>query len=158
MADFRLQVLGVRRSAQERLDEIHELDQQTAARTLALTAENEELQQRMDQERLDIYTAVGTLQPSSLQFGAQTLYRLTDPANGRTVVYLHGDDAKLVPLLGQFVGVRGQVSTDDRLTLKVIPVTDIAAVDQAQVNGKVQANIVPPSLLSQPQQASITSP
>ena len=57
---------------------------------------------------------------SSLQQGNATLYRLTDPATGRTIVYLRSNDPKYASLLNQFVGVRGDLTSDERLRMKII--------------------------------------
>ena len=157
-ADFRLAVLKVRIDAQHRLEQVRKAEADAAAKTLVLKAEKEELQQRLEANKVDVYSAVGTLQPSSLQFGAETLFRLTDPANGRTVVYLRGNSADAMKLMGRFVGVRGDAVTDDRLSLRVIPFTEIAPVEVAQVNNKVSANIVPPSLVPHAAQASVGNP
>jgi SH3-like domain-containing protein len=153
-AGFRLAILQVRESAQERLAEVAKLESQAAARNQTLKAEQSELEQRLATNEVRLFAAVGTLEASSLQYGAGTLYRLTDPANGRTVIYVRGDDSQAVKLMGQFVGVRGDAVTDDRLNIKVIPFTAIETVDPAQVNGKVIAGIIPPSLMTHAVQAS----
>jgi hypothetical protein len=153
-ASFRLAVLNVRIDAQRRLAELDVMQTEAAKKAQSLKAEEDELQKRLDSHDVTVYTAVGTLRPSSLQYGAQTLYRLADPATGHTVIYLRGDNAAALNLLNQFVGVRGQVGTDDRIGVQLITFTDIAAVDPAQVNGKVVANIVPPSMAGHAVQAS----
>src|SRR5207247_7784393 len=96
------------------------------------------------------YTAVGQLQASTLQAGAGTLYRLTDPANGRTLCYVRSNDAKFGTFLEKFVGVKGELISETQLTVKALLATDIAAVDPAQVTSKVSAQIIPPSLLTKP--------
>jgi uncharacterized protein YgiM (DUF1202 family) len=153
-ASFRLAVLNVRMDAQRRLAELDSMQTEAAKKAQSLKAEEDELQKRLDSHDVTVYTAVGTLRPSSLQYGAQTLYRLADPATGHTVIYLRGDNGAALNLLNQFVGVRGQVGTDDRIGVQLITFTDIAAVDPAQVNGKVVANIVPPSMAGHAVQAS----
>ena len=109
---------------------------------------------RLNAEKVDTYAAVGQLQASSLQYGSQTLYRLVDPANGRTVVYLRTSDPKTADMIGQFVGVRGELVDDDQLNLKVIPFTDITPVDSSLVNTKIQAEFIPPSMIGHGVQAS----
>jgi uncharacterized protein YgiM (DUF1202 family) len=153
-AAFRVAVLKVRLDAQQRLAQVHQMEASAAAKDKVLKAEQDELQKRLDANETHLYAAVGQLQPSSLQFGAQTLYRLTDPATGRTVIYVRGDDAAAVKLMGQFVGVRGDAITDDQLNIKFIPFTVIEIVDPAQVNTKVIAGIIPPSMAGQAVQAS----
>jgi hypothetical protein len=83
------------------------------------------------------------------------LYRLTDPQTGRTVCYIRSDDPKYGSLLGQFIGVKGAVTPDATLNLKVVAPTEWATVDPNQLYRGVAAEIVPPSLLPQSaQQAS----
>jgi len=77
-----------------------------------------------------------------------TLYRLTDPANGRTVVYLRSNDERMPRMIGQFIGVKGEVVTDQQLSLRVITPTDMQTVDPNKLFTSVAATIVPPSLLS----------
>jgi SH3-like domain-containing protein len=153
-AGFRLAVLKVRVDAQARLADLKKVEEAAAQRDKMLKAEQQELQQRLDANQVTLYAAVGQIQPSSLQAGAQTLYRLVDPATGRTLIYARGDDTDAVKLMGQFVGVRGDASMDSRLNLKVIDCTVIETVDPSQVNTKVMAGITPPSLLSPAVQAA----
>jgi uncharacterized protein YgiM (DUF1202 family) len=149
-AGFRLAVLKIRADAQQRLADVHKMEADASSRDQTLKAEQDELQKRLDANDVKLYAAVGQLEPSSLQYGAQTIYRLTDPASGRTVIYVRGDDAAVVKLLHQFVGVRGDVTADDKLDVKVIPFSVIEAVDPLLVNTKVIAGITPPSLTSSP--------
>jgi SH3-like domain-containing protein/flagellar motor protein MotB len=116
-------------------------------RQQALLAEREEIQQRLREREVKYYTAVGTLRPSSVQSGTTTLYRLTDPANGRTVVYIRTNDSKLGGMIGQFIGVRGDVATDQQLALRVVAPTLIEPVDQSKLYTNVASQIVPPSLM-----------
>jgi hypothetical protein len=124
------------------------------ARVAALRAERDELETRVKQTEIKSYTAVGTLRASSLQQGVQTLYRLTDPASGRTVIYLRTNDSKLGTLMNQFIGVKGTVTDDAQLSLKIIEPTDFESVDQSKLYTSVMSQIVPPSLLPTGTQAS----
>jgi hypothetical protein len=72
-------------------------------------------------------------------------------------VYLKGNDPKIVALMGQFVGVQGQLTTDDRAGLKFIAPQDIQACDQGKVNTTVSAQITPPSLLRQSTQGQAST-
>jgi uncharacterized protein YgiM (DUF1202 family) len=153
-AGFRYAVLKVRLDAQARLADVKKMEEVAAQRDKMLQAEQQELQKRLDASQVTLYAAVGQIQASSLQFGSQTLYRLTDPATGRTMIYVRGDDTDAVKLMGQFVGVRGDTSVDEKLNVKVIDCTLIEAADSSQVNTKIIAGIVPPSLLSPAVQAS----
>jgi len=114
---------------------------------LALQAEREELEGRIKNSGVKYFAAVGTLRVSSLQQGGGTLYRLTDPKTGRTVVYLRTDDQKIGTFLNQFIGVQGDMSTEQAINLKVVTPTSFEPVDQSKVNISIAAQIVPPSLM-----------
>jgi hypothetical protein len=116
-------------------------------RQMALQAEREELEQRLKATDMKYFTAVGVLRPSSLQQGPMTLYRLTDPGNGRTVVYVRSNDDKMGLLMGQFIGVKGEMATDQQLNLKVITPERFEACDPAKLYTNVAAQIIPPSLM-----------
>jgi hypothetical protein len=75
------------------------------------------------------------------------LYRLTDPANGRTVVYLRSDDGKLAQSIGQFIGVRGDLVNDTQMNIKVVTPTAFEAVNPAQLGQGIVTQIAPASLL-----------
>jgi hypothetical protein len=117
------------------------------AKVAALRAERDELEVRVKANEIKAYAAVGTLRASSLQQGAQMLYRLTDPGSGRTVIYIRTSDNKLGALMNQFIGIKGTVTDDAQLSLKVIEPTDFEAVDQTKLYSSVMAQIVPPSLM-----------
>ena len=57
-------------------------------------------------------------------------------------------DAKITALMGQFIGVSGQPSTDPQLSLRIITPTDAQEVDESKVNSSVMADIIPPSMLA----------
>lgn len=149
IADYRIASLKVRAESQAQAIEVRDMQEKMQQRQLALKAEREEIQERIQQNDVKIFTAVGTLQTSSLQAGAPPLYRLTDPATGRTMVYLRSDDTKIAGLLGQFIGVRGDVVDEQRLNIKVITPAAMETVDPSKVNNGVVAEIIPPSLLAQ---------
>ncbi len=144
---MRLATIKLRSDAQKQYLEAKKLDADAQARKLALRAEHDELAQKARDQEVSIYTALGTLRISSLQQSGTTLYRLTDPTSGRTLVYLKSNDPKYSSLLNQFVGVKGDVSEDSNLNLKVIDPTGVDTVDQAKVNNTITATIMPPSLL-----------
>ena len=147
IAEFKAEVLKHRLEVQQQFADTRKLLDDGKQRQMALQAEREELEQRIKESDIHFYTAVGTLRPSSLQQGTETLYRLTDPANGRTVVYVRTNDQKIAAMLGQFIGVRGEVQSDPRLNVRVINPTGFEPVNPAKVGDKVAAQIVPPSLL-----------
>jgi len=157
IAEFRVQTLKIRAGAKDEFVAVQKQQQDATAKRQALKAEQEEIAQQIQKNDVKIYTAVGTLRTSSLQMGPTTLYRLTDPSTGRTVCYLRSDDAKYGQALGQFIGVKGQVATDPQLSLKVVTPTDWSPVDPNQLYRGVAAQIVPPSLVPQAQQASATN-
>jgi uncharacterized protein YgiM (DUF1202 family) len=116
---------------------------------LALEEERRELEKRIANSSVQTYTALGTLRLSSLQNGAETLYRLTDPRTGSTLVYIRSNDQQLAQMVGQFIGVRGPIADDSQLQLKVITLDGAEVVDPSKVNTRVLAPIVPPSMLPQ---------
>jgi uncharacterized protein YgiM (DUF1202 family) len=148
VVDARLAALKVRTEARESYVILKKNQQEMEQKTVALTAEREELQERIKQNDVKVFTAVGTLRTSSLQLGGGTLYRLTDPETGRTVVYIRTTDTTIPTFINQFIGVKGELSGDPALNLKVINApTGAEAVDPTKVNGSVAAQIIPPSLL-----------
>jgi uncharacterized protein YgiM (DUF1202 family) len=145
---IRIATLKARQDNKVKLIEVRKLEKQAADRQLALQAEQEELAERLKQQQIQVFTAVGELQPSSLQIGGGTLYRLVDPATGRTEIYVRTSDTKITAMMGQFIGVKGEPETDSQLSLRVIEPTDAQQVDEAKVNSSVMASIVPPSMLA----------
>jgi hypothetical protein len=112
----------------------------------ALVAERQEIEDRIKKNDIQVYAAVGTLRPSSLQIGQGVLYRLTDPASGRTVCYLRSNDSKYGQYLNQFIGIRGNITSDPQLKSMVENPVDVQLVDATKVNQSIAAQIVPPSL------------
>jgi hypothetical protein len=83
------------------------------------------------------------------------LYRVTDPATGRTVCYVRSNEATTVNLIGQFVGVKGQLKDEARLGARVVTPTEISPCDPAKVHTAITAQIIPPSLMpKEPAQAT----
>ena len=146
IAETHLATLKLRQKAADELAKAKEAQEQMQKKELALHGERKELEERLHELGVASYTAVGELQMSSLQLNSKTLYRLTDPANGRTVCYLRTDDPKYVTYLGKFIGVKGGLSTESKLSMKVCSPTDVANVDPAKVGRGVSATIVPPSM------------
>lgn len=156
VVQLRLATLTGRAQSQTKLLEARKIEKEAAQKQLVLQAEQQELTERLKQTEVQIFAAVGTLEPSSLQVGGGTLYRLTDPDSGRTMIYIRSADAKIADMIGKFVGVKGTATTDSQLSLRVITPSDIEPVDPAKVNGSVAAEIIPPSLLARQASASST--
>ena len=146
IANYRLEVLKSRRDAQQELNAAMAAQQQGATTRQALGAEGQELQQRAAASNVEVYAAVGELRASSLQLGDRPLYRLTDPANGRTVVYVRSADPHLASMSGQFVGVRGDLVDDTRMNLKYVNADAVEPVEAAAVYKTVAARLAPASL------------
>ena len=138
--------LSVRRAAENRAGVLRLLEQQQnevvtarkeAAQFRAKQAEYEnqrrQIETRIKQVGVTVYTAVGQLDTSSIQQGGQPLYRLVDPADGQTVVYIRTSDAKQTAMIGKYVGVRGEVVSDQQLAVKVISPMAMEAVDASLV-------------------------
>jgi hypothetical protein len=156
IAEMRIGTLKVRADARDQFLEAQKMQAEAKARQQALKAEQEELAQRVKDNDVQIYSALGTLRTSSLQQSGQTLYRLTDPGTGRTLLYLRSSDAKYAGLLNQFIGVRGQIIEDAQMNLKIITPTDAEQVDQSKVGNTVTAQVIPPTLLPKAPTASIS--
>jgi hypothetical protein len=148
VVQIRIATLEARSDNKVKLVEAKRIEKEAAEKRLALQAEQQELAERLKTQEIQVFAAVGKLEASSLQIGGGTLYRLTDPATGRTVVYLRSSDPKVTGLMGQFIGVTGEVTTDSQLSLRVVTPTDAQVVQPEKVNGSVMADIEPPSLLA----------
>jgi uncharacterized protein YgiM (DUF1202 family) len=147
IAESRAATLKLRAAAAGEMAAAKAAQEALSKRQMALQAERKELEEQLAAKGVASYTAVGELQSSSLQQGAKILYRLTDPANGRTVCYIRTDDGKFLTMMGKFIGVHGELSTDPQLSVKVIAPTDVSPVDAAKVNHGVTATVIPPSML-----------
>ncbi len=146
ISDRRIATLKLRGEALTELTAARAADAEAAKRQQARVAEQQELEERIKKDDVTVFTAVGTLRTSSLQNSNQMLYRLTDPNTGRTIVYLRSNDDKLAGLMGQFIGVSGDVTTDS--DMKIIAPTAFEKIDQNLVGTKIAARMIPPSLLS----------
>ena len=149
IADARIAALKVRQQTREEFVAVRKNQQEMEARRLALQAEREELEEQIRQTNVEFFAAVGTLRTSSLQQGPKgtTLYRLTDPQSGRTLVYVRTSDREFGAMLNQFVGVKGELKADPLLRMRVITPTETKAIDAAKVGSTVAAAVLPPSIL-----------
>jgi hypothetical protein len=155
IAEMRIATIKARQEVRDQYVETMKMEAAATAKQLALKAEQQELQQRVKDQDVTMYAAVGTLRSSSLQPSGGTLYRLTDPGTGRTLLYVRSDDPKYAMMLNQFVGVRGTVTEDSAMSLKIIVPTLAEPVDEAKVNTTVTAEVIPPTLMPKAPTASI---
>ena len=161
IAEIRVASLKVRNDAREKFLAVKADQQKMQEKQQSLVAERQEIEERIKQNDIQLFAAVGTLRTSSLQMGQGMLYRLTDPASGRTVCYIRTSDAKYGQLIGQFIGIRGTLTSDSQLKAIVENPTEYKNVEPSQVNIKVAAQIIPPSLVKNvppPVPASVLPP
>ena len=147
IAQVRVASLQARNDAREKFLAVQNDEKKMAAKQQSLIAERQEIEDRIKQNNLEIFVAVGTLRTSSLQIGQAMLYRLTDPATGRTVAYIRTNDSKIAGMLGEFIGVRGPVTNDAQLKTIIENPTEAKLVDPDKVNRSIAAQFVPPSLV-----------
>ena len=149
IADVRIAALKLRKQTRDEFAAVRRNQEEMDARRKALQAERQELEEQIRQSQVEFFAAVGTLRPSSLQNGPRgtTLYRLTDPESGRTLVYVRSKDPQITALLNQFVGVKGQLQADPLLRMKVITPSEAKAVDQTKVGSTIAAGVIPASIL-----------
>jgi uncharacterized protein YgiM (DUF1202 family) len=147
ITDRRVATLQLRAEAQKELQQAKADWAKNQEKDKAADAERTEIQERLKKNGVTYYTAVGTLRTSSIQDGGQTLYRLTDPNTGATVVYLRGADAKIGSMLGQFLGVKGDVAPAGG-GIQILTATEVEAVDPTLVGTRVAARMTPPTLIS----------
>jgi hypothetical protein len=149
LADARIAALKVRKQTREEFLVVRKNQDEMENRRKALQAERQELEEQIKATNVEFFAAVGTLRTSSLQQGPKgtTLYRLTDPQTGRTLVYVRSADREFSAMLNQFVGVKGELKADPLLRMKVITPSETRPVDQTKVGTTVAAGVLPPSLL-----------
>ncbi len=149
MAEFRVKGLQVRKEALVQFNETKRLRDEIAAnQTRPLEAEGQEIDNRIKEATVKQFTASGTLRQSALPYGGRTLYRLTDPASGRTVVYVNTDDANVIKMEGLFIGIRGEVVEDSVRRIKFIQPKEVEQIDPSGlIKGTVTSTLTPPSLL-----------
>jgi SH3-like domain-containing protein len=147
ISEIRLIGLRGKAQAQQELLAMRKQQQESTQKIETIQAERKAIEDKMA-GGVTIYTAVGTFQASTLQFGKGTLYRLTDPATGRSLCYVRTDDSKVNTFLEKFVGVRGELGNDPQISLQIVSAIEIATIDPAKVNKGISAQISPPSLLT----------
>lgn len=147
IADIRVKTLQIRMEARDQYEQAMKMEAAAQSRELSLKAERQELAQRIKRQTITMYTALGTLRTSSLQESGATLYRLTDPNTGHTLLYIRSNDPQYANLLNQFIGVRGNINDDAAMSLKVMTPTVAEKVDPLKVNKTIMAQVIPPSML-----------
>ena len=149
VVDVRIAALNVRKQTRDEFTAVRKTQEEMSTRRKALQAEREELEEQIKATQVEFFAAVGTLRTSSLQQGPRgtMLYRLTDPETGRTLVYVRTSSRDVTALLNQFVGVKGELTNDPLLRLRVITPTEAKAVDQTKVGSTIAAAVIPTSIL-----------
>jgi uncharacterized protein YgiM (DUF1202 family) len=145
-AESRLRALKSRLDAQNEILAVKKLREESNERIARLKAEQDAINQRLAGTSMRLFTAVGNLESSTLEQNGAPLYRLTDPGTGHTVVYVKSDNS-LPAKVGTFVGVKGDVLSDQTLGVKVITPKSVEDVDPTAVGKTVTAEMMPPSLL-----------
>ena len=147
IAEFRLSGLKVRKDALVAYLDSKKQQADITAKQLPIIAETNEIKQRIAANEITRYTAVGTLRASALPYGDKTLYRLTDPVNGRTVIYVLSNDATLGNNEGMFVAINGEVTDDTRRKIVFITPTSVQTINpELLVKGTAAATYLPASL------------
>ena len=148
IADVRLKGLTLRRDALADSIAGKKRSEALAAKSKPLEVESKEIEQRIKENQIQRFVATGTLRTSALPYAGKTLYRLTDPATERTVVYVLTDDPNVTKFQGLFVGIKGNITDDTVRRVKFIEPMEVEIVDPASiVRGSVTSNLTPASLL-----------
>ncbi len=151
IAQARQRILVAKADSKVKLIALHSAQGETDGKLQSLRAERTELEERVARTEVQVFAALGTLQPSSLQFGqGGKLYRLTDPATGRTACYIRSADVEVAKSLNTLIGVRGTLTEEPGLGMKVVNAVEVQAVDVTRVNKGVTAAIIPPSISARP--------
>jgi hypothetical protein len=147
-AELRIRGLNIRKEALAQYLEVKKMQTDMAEKVMPLEAEEDEIAQRLKETQVTRYTAVGTLRSSAIPFNGRPLYRLTDPASGRTVIYVLSNDPTIAKNEGAFVGIRGTITDDAARRIKYIEPTAVETVQpSALAEGKVVSTLTPASLM-----------
>lgn len=137
-------VLKGKSGTRDELLELRRLKEQQAATSASFSRQQDEVFGRLNATANTAYTAIGQLRTSQISSGGKALLRLVDPGTGLTVIYVRSDDASL---LDQLVGVRGPVTDDPVLGVKIVESSGFSGVSPGEVGKTVTGNFMPPSLL-----------
>lgn len=147
IAQFRIERLTLQKDMLAKHKETEQMRAQIAAQLKPIEAENQEIAERVKATEIKHFTAVGTLRPSALVYGGRSLYRLTDPQSGRTVIYINSDDPAVIRHEGMFVGVRGEITDDTTKAIKFIQPKEVEQIDPSLISrGKIASPLLPASL------------
>lgn len=150
-AQVRLKGIERRRKAIEQFEEVRRMQEQMRAAEQEMADSSAQYNQQIEQATVKRYAAVGVLRTSKLRLGRQTLYRLTDPNTGRTLVYVRADAGEMAAAmtanLGQFVGIEGSMVDDPRVKLSYLNPAAVETVDPAALYQSVTADMIPPTMV-----------
>lgn len=146
VAEFRASSLKVRQETLAQIAEAKKTQAEMAAKQAEMEKQRQLLTAKVAETQTKRYAAVGRLAPSSLVAAGQPLYRLVDPANGRTILYVRPSAGKPVAGLNQFVGLNGNVVKDESMKITYIEPETYETVSPRDVNKKVFAEYAPPSM------------
>lgn len=143
MAKFRVEYLKVLDEQQKAIKDAKESQSNFSARQVELETQRKQIEEKLRETGIAVYTAVGKLQTSTISKDGQPLFRLADPADGRSLVYIQTADPKFRGMIDQFVGVRGEITKDAHLSVDIIEPVQMEVVDPAKVMKGVSARIYP---------------
>ncbi len=144
--DMRVTTLRVKNDARNELLATMR-DREKSAEQLRLLADRRKEAEDKMANGIEVFTAIGQFNASTIQNDGATLYRLTDPATNRTLCYVRSNEPSFVKFIGELVGVKGELATDQQLTLRVVNATQIKQVEAGRVHDTATAQILPPSMM-----------
>ena len=148
MSVFRVKYLQALLKQQEQLKTAKQDEADFTARQAQAIEQQKAIEQRMKDQGIAVYSAVGQLQTSSIQKDGAPMMRLVDPADNRTLIYIRTADVSQRAMVGKFVGVRGSVAEDTQLSVDYIEPVEMVQVDPAQVLKGITAKIYPSSFIT----------
>lgn len=146
VAEFRAQSLKVRQETLLQIAEAKRTQAETAAKQKQMDEERQVLTAKVAETSTKRFAAVGKLATSSLQAAGEPLFRLVDPANNRTILYVRPAAGKPIAGLNQFVALNGNVVRDDVMKITYIEPETYETVSPKDVNKKIFADYAPPSM------------
>ena len=140
----RLQVkyLGALALTQKDMLDAQSLNKQLATKQTEFDTQQKQIEEKIKSSGVQVYAAVGKLDISTIKKDETPLLRLIDPGTARTLVYIQPNE-KVRNLIGQYVGVRGEVVKDERLGVNIIDPTEAATIEAAKIGIGAVAPIQP---------------